>query len=192
MVEQAVAPENRPGAAQPHGERTVDHLGRAHRVVDENDQHLVLEDVQSGHRIAVDKYPDDGPLLRPRGPTSPMVGDRRPYPDGPDYPRLPGNRGGEQPAPGSGPGPMPDARSEEVRRRHEAVLTQEEQDRVRDKTLHEANQNAPLDREAELRGMNRAALAKEAHGVGVKVDKGWSDDRLRDEILAAESLAKKK
>jgi hypothetical protein len=33
-------------------------------------------------------YPDDGPLLRGQGPTSRMVGDRRPYPNGPDYPTI--------------------------------------------------------------------------------------------------------
>lgn len=36
----------------------------------------------------IPSYPDDGPLLRGEGPTSPMIGDRRPYPDGPDYPVL--------------------------------------------------------------------------------------------------------
>ena len=44
--------------------------------------------IQELESLQTRSYPDDGPLLRGQGPTSLMVGDRRPYPNGPDYPAI--------------------------------------------------------------------------------------------------------
>jgi len=44
--------------------------------------------IQELESLQTRSYPDDGPLLRGQGPTSQMVGDRRPYPNGPDYPTI--------------------------------------------------------------------------------------------------------
>jgi hypothetical protein len=44
--------------------------------------------IQELQNLQTPPYPDDGPLLRGQGPTSQMVGDRRPYPNGPDYPTI--------------------------------------------------------------------------------------------------------
>ena len=44
--------------------------------------------IQELERLQTRFNPDDGPLLRGQGPTSLMVGDRRPYPNGPDYPAI--------------------------------------------------------------------------------------------------------
>jgi hypothetical protein len=44
--------------------------------------------IQELESLQTRSYPDDGPLLRGQGPTSRMVGDRRPYPNGPDYPTI--------------------------------------------------------------------------------------------------------
>lgn len=57
---------------------------------------------------------------------------------------VPGNPGGEQPVPGGGPGPGHDPVSDEIRRKHEEMRTQEEADKARKETIN-ITQNAPRD-----------------------------------------------
>jgi hypothetical protein len=106
--------------------------------------------------------------------------------------RSPGNKGGEQPLPGSGPGPVPNPESDQLRRRHEATRSQEQQDAEREEGLKGAEKNQPLEREAALKKMDRSALMREASKAGVKADGRWTDDRVRDEILAREAEARTK